>query len=104
MKLYKEIENSFPLIEKLFSEEELLEFINTPVADLCLYHFGLGTSIRNNLLYCNDNLLYKLFLENGVEHPDVMSSIIINLFHYFFTTGSHVSHLYSFESGLPPGK
>jgi len=30
MKLYEEIENSFPSIGKLFSGNELLDFINTP--------------------------------------------------------------------------
>jgi len=82
MKLYREIENSFPMIEKLFTEEELSEFKNSQISDLCLYHFGLGTWIRNNLLYSEENLLYRLFLENGIEHPDEMSAYIIRLFHY----------------------
>ena len=85
MKIYKEIENSFPMIEKLFSEKELMGFKNTPIADLCLYHFGLGNWIRNNLLYSKESLLYDLFLENGIEQPDDMSASIIKLFHYFIS-------------------
>jgi len=81
MKLYREIENSFPLMEKLFTKEDLLEFKNAPVSELCMYHFSLGLWIRNNLLK-EKSPLYKLFLENGVEHPDDMSSLMIKLFHY----------------------
>jgi len=82
MKLYAEIEKSFPNLEKLFTSEELKEFINMPVSDLNLYHFGLGTWVRNNLLYPKESILYRLFLENGMEHPDDMSSLILRLFHY----------------------
>ena len=82
MKLYREIEKSFPVIQKLFSENNLAEFKNAPVGDLCLYHFGLGSWVRDNLLCADENLLYDLFLQNGVEHHDDMSSLIINLFHY----------------------
>ena len=43
MKLYKEIEKSFPIIEKLFDAENIREFKDTKISDLCLYHLGLGT-------------------------------------------------------------
>lgn len=85
MKLYEEIENSFPLIEKLFTKENLFKFKNTSISDLCLYNFGLGTWIRNNLIYPKESFLRQLFLENGVEHPDEMSSFIIKLFHYYIS-------------------
>jgi len=84
MKLYKEIEKSFPIIEKLFSEKDLLEFKNSLIFDLCLYHFGLGTWIRNNLLY-KESVLYNLFLENGIENPDDMSCFIIRHFYYYIS-------------------
>jgi len=85
MKLYKEIENSFPMIEKLFTKEDLSEFKNAPLYDLYRYHFGLGAWIRNNLLCPRKNLLYSLFLENGIEHQDEMSSFIIKLFHCYIS-------------------
>lgn len=85
MKLYKEIENSFSIIKKLFTKENLLKFKNTSISDLYFYHFGLGTWIRNNLLYPKESLLYSLFLENGIEHPDDMSFFIIKLFHYYIS-------------------
>ena len=43
MKLYEEIEKNFPRLEKLFTNEELYEFVNATFSDLNLYHFGLGT-------------------------------------------------------------
>ena len=82
MKLYREIEKIFLTIEKEFTDENLQEFKNTRISDLCLYHYGLGSWIRNNLL-CPDNNLYKLFIENGIECTDEMSSCIIKLFHYY---------------------
>ena len=83
MNIYTEIEKSFSEIEKLFSEETLLEFKTTRIFDLCNYHFGLGTWIRNNLLYPKESTLHSLFLENGIEEPDDMAALMISLFHYY---------------------
>ena len=85
MDLYKEIENCFPLVEKQFTHESLLEFKNTPISDLYLYHFGLGAWIRNNLLYPKENHLYDLFILNGIKHPDEMPSLIITKFYFYIT-------------------
>ena len=82
MELYKEVEKIFPLIEEAFTEG-LLEFKNTRISDLYIYNFGIGTWIRNNFLYPKGSILYNLFLENGIEHPDDMSSYIIKLFHCY---------------------
>ena len=82
MKIYEEIEKSFPAIEKQFTQDDLLEFKNAAIGDLNSYHFGLGLWIRNNLLYPDDSILYNLFLENGIKYPDEMSSLMIKLFHY----------------------
>ena len=83
MKLYREIEKTFPIIEKYLTAESLDEFKNEKIADLCFYNFGLGTWIRNNLLCPGDSLLYDLFLEHDINHPDDMSAFIIRLFHYY---------------------
>jgi hypothetical protein len=88
MKLYEEIENCFPMIEKQFKNEDLLYFKNSLVIDLSLYHFGLCTWIRNELLYPKGNILYSLFLENGIKEEDDMSSMIILLFHYYLSTSN----------------
>ena len=50
LKFYKELEKSFSEIEKIFDEISMCNFINSNYSDLCLYHFGLGTFIRNNIL------------------------------------------------------
>ena len=89
MKLYEEIEKTFPSLEKLFTAESLEEFKNEKISDLCLYHFGLGTWIRNNLLSPEENLLYNLFLQNGIENPDEMSSFIIRVFHYYLSCSAN---------------
>ena len=83
MNLYSEIENIFPTLESLFSEKDLLKFKNTRIIDLYRYHLGLGTWIRHNLIYPKDSVLCDLFIENGIEQPDDMSSFIIKLFHYY---------------------
>ena len=85
MKIDREIEKPFPILEKIFSEKEPLEFKNVSISNLCNYHFGLGTQIRNNLLCSSDWVIYDLFLENGITHKDDMSSIIIYLFHYYIS-------------------
>lgn len=45
MKLYTDIKNDFPEIEKLFSENNLIDFIHTETQNLYLYHFGVATFI-----------------------------------------------------------
>jgi len=85
MGLYEEIEKSFPNIEKLLSEKDLLNFKNTSISELCMYHFNLGLWIRNNMLRSKKSPLRQLFIENGIENPDDMSSIIIQLFHYYIS-------------------
>ena len=81
MKLYSEIEKTFPTIKKALSQEDLLIFKNTPKDDLYLYHFGLGLWIRNNLLFNSESNLYDLFFESGVRCADDMSDIIIRMFY-----------------------
>jgi len=82
MELYGEIEKIFPALEQLFSDKELLVFKNTPIYDLCLYHFGFGTQVRNRFLHQPDGILRGLFTKNGITSTDDMSAIIITLFHY----------------------
>ena len=44
--------------------------------DLCLFHLSLGTWLMSNLLL-PDTELFRFFVENGIEHADDMSSIVI---------------------------
>ncbi len=83
MKLFREIEKSFPQLEMLFSEEAFEEFMKTGWNDLITYHFGFGTWIRNNLLY---NGFVDLFREGGIKDRDSMSQFIIQCFYLYLHT------------------
>jgi len=85
MGLYDEIEKCFPNIEKLLSEKDLMNFKNTPISELYKYHFNLGLWIRNDMLRSKKSPLRQVFIKNGIENPDDMSSIIILLFHYYIS-------------------
>ena len=80
MSIEQEIKKSFPKIKELFDEQSFYEFINCDPDELCLYHFGLGTWIRNHLLYKNSDLL-KAFQSEGFFDKDDMSAQIIELFY-----------------------
>lgn len=83
MQLFKIIEDALSQIEKQINDKEsILLFINCKYNDLNLYHFGLGTWIRNNLLQTNSQL-YNLFLKAGINSKDDMSLLIINLFYIY---------------------
>ena len=71
----------FKEMEQLFTLTSLEQFRCRKKEDLGLYHFGLGTWIRNHCLYPSGSPLYAWFLEQGVKHPDDMSHIVICWFH-----------------------
>lgn len=82
MKLCREMKKSFSKIEKLFSPNELKEFIACAPGNLDRYHFGLGTWIRNELLKDGSPLTAR-FLRGGVLQKDDMSQLLIELFHLY---------------------
>lgn len=84
MELSKEIEKSFPRLEKLFISENLTTFKYTPNGDLYIYHFGFGIWIRDHFLN-ETSTLYKLFINNGITDKDDMSVFIIELFYIHLT-------------------
>jgi len=82
MELYKEIEKSFSKIEKLFSDEGLLEFSQTLPGDLSKFDMGLGTMVRLKFLRPK-SVLYRKFVESGFDGDRYkMSAVILQLFHY----------------------
>ena len=87
MDLYSQIKKSLPKIEKLFNESALEEFMNCNSSNLSLYHFGLGTWIRNNLLQENTRL-YNTFIKFGIVQKDAISSLIISQFHAYLQDNS----------------
>ncbi len=48
--------------------------------DMALYHHGLGTWIRNNWGLWEGSRLSVWFQKKGIEHPDIMSGIILTSF------------------------
>ena len=53
------IQKCFLEIENICSEKLLNEFVKCNYDELYIFHFGLGTWIRNNLL--NDKVLINVF-------------------------------------------
>ena len=100
MELLKEIEKSFPRIEKLFTNETLLEFLETEYGDLGKYNFGLGTLIRLKLLR-PDRVLYKVFVQNDYTDKEKMSMKMIIEFHGCVAAGYFVPKILSPASPRP---
>lgn len=97
LSIERETENCFPILKARMSEGDRRGFANTPMHMQEMYHHGLGTWIRNNLLK-PDALLYQLFCEAGITHPDDMSKYIINRFHHLLQCGMDgLTHPYSKE-------
>ena len=82
MNLNEKISEIFPLLKLMLNQNDLRDFKNTDTKDLCLWHFGLGLWIRNNILI-ESNSLYQIFIENNIADKDDMSAKIINLFHSY---------------------
>ena len=80
MQLFREIEKSFPQMEKFFTAAAKKEFTACKLEDLCDYHFGFGTWIRNHLLR-NGSALLEYFTQVGINDRDEMSAIMIFLFY-----------------------
>ena len=72
MDLPDQIEKSFPEMEKLFVEKSRRAFINCPEEDLCLYHLGPGSWIRNQYLQTTPP-----------DEQDRVSSLVIRRFHAY---------------------
>ena len=81
MNLHAEIEKTFPRIEKFLLPKELEDFVNMPVGDLYIFHYGLTMWVRNVILNENRNL-YWSFLDNHVECIDTMTETVLRLFHF----------------------
>lgn len=81
-----EISKTFPKITQIMSEKYLIEFIQAPITQLNIYHFGLGLWIRNNLLQ-PESKLYQEFVNNGFIFTDDMSTMIIIMLHYYLNIG-----------------
>ena len=82
MDLVSEIRKTYPFLKKYFTPKKLSEFLCKDYSDTHLYHFSLGTWIRENILPNPDyKNLYDLFCRLGITHTDDMSFLILSLFY-----------------------
>ena len=72
----------FEEMEGYFTAIQLVEFLRTDEKDLCWYHFGLGTWVRNQLLD-EEGDLFKRLQDEGYRNKDSMSSFLITAFHRY---------------------
>lgn len=72
------LEEAMDQLESRMSEEFRRTFKKE---DPVLYHFGLGTSIRNCYGLWSGSKLAAWFNRKGIRHPDDMSSIILTSLH-----------------------
>ena len=82
----KDIEDCFKQIDGFWSdsikmETKLLSEENFAAST----HLGFGMWMRNNWQLWRGSRLSKYFNENGIYHPDDMSSIILNSYHRYLT-------------------
>ena len=72
----------FVELDKQLPEIDRNEMRALPTRDkMILYHFSLGTWIRNNWGLWGGSRLQKYFTDRGVNHPDGMSSVILYYYH-----------------------
>lgn len=87
MKIYKEIEKSFPKLEELLDDTQLAEFKALRLSDLNNYRSDLSAWIIANLLdkknAADGGALRQCFVENGIKREASMASVVINLFHFY---------------------
>jgi hypothetical protein len=75
------LEECFVALEKILSPEQLHQLRTCKKEDLALYHFGLGTWMRNTWRLWHNTPLAQDLVKRGVKHPDDMSGFILEAFH-----------------------
>jgi len=82
MDLINEMRKIFPEIEKLFSDEDMDEFLSCDIYDLSDYHFGVGAYIRNHMLI-EGKEIYSAFKSYGIVQKDDASGMILEEFYRY---------------------
>lgn len=82
MKLCVEIEKTFPVIRKQFSQENFEAFFACEDADLYDFHHTMGPWIENRLLK-EQGIVYQLFKASGITERNAMSFFILRLYHLY---------------------
>lgn len=76
MNLHDELLKCIQKMEEIIPKSELKQIKDCAYDQLYLYHLGLGTWIRNNVLTPKAEIT-TLFRESGIKELDEMSSFII---------------------------
>jgi len=81
----KDLEECFEYLNKMFDDTTKYTYMTLPsdVVSGKLYSFGLGMWIRNNWGLWGNSELKKYFVENGINHPDISSGIILTEYHNY---------------------
>ncbi|HNY07345.1 MAG TPA: hypothetical protein PKL64_04585 [Bacteroidales bacterium] len=85
----KNLEECFLELNKLLKPKDIETIKNLKSKDdMNLYHFGLGTWLRNNWGLWGGSRLQQYFFKKGIDHPDNMSGIILS-YYYDWLNGQH---------------
>ena len=79
------LQDCFLQLEKIVPTPLQHQFISKPYSILTQYHFSIGMLIRNTFLY-EDNRLYSILSNSGIDNPDDMSDLIMHLFYLHLHT------------------
>jgi len=80
----KNLDECLEQLKKDTPKKELEKFKNLSETDVCLYHHGCGTNMRNSWgLWSKTSPLVKYFNSISIFHADDMSSIIFKSFHRY---------------------
>lgn len=72
------LEGAVGYLIALWSESDRQQMAQTPYNNLAMYHFGLGTGLRNSFrLWNEDSPMNRWFALRGIHHADSMSGMII---------------------------
>ena len=74
------LDECFAELKKALKPDDIEKLKTGTENEMAQYHFGLGTSIRNNWSLWKESRLTKWFNDKGIYHPDDMSGIIITSF------------------------
>ncbi len=78
MYLLQEMQAVFPQMRAFFTQEQWEKFLACPFDELHIYHFSLGTWVRNNLL-AEGSTLESAFRAVDILQKDDMSLLMMQL-------------------------
>jgi hypothetical protein len=87
----KDLKDCFLQLDKMLSEKTKQEIKNLKDrSETISYHLGLGMQLRNSWGLWGGSRLQKYFLDKKVNHPDSMSSLILE-FYYDWLNNNNIA-------------